>query len=49
MKVSRFLPGAAALIGPAAPAHADPGDDAFLAALNNAGISYQSPDRAIKG
>ncbi|WP_238159263.1 DUF732 domain-containing protein [Mycobacterium sp. MFM001] len=33
----------------AAPAFAEPsGDDAgFLEALNNAGITYQSPDRAV--
>nr|WP_231117910.1 DUF732 domain-containing protein [Mycobacterium colombiense] len=32
----------------AVPADADSDDDAFLAALNKAGITYQSPDRAIK-
>ncbi|MEE2855494.1 MAG: DUF732 domain-containing protein [Actinomycetota bacterium] len=47
----RFLPffaSALALVGMAIPAHADPDDDAFLTALNKAGISYQNPDRAIK-
>lgn len=32
----------AALVGPAAPVHADPEPDAsFIGALNNAGITYQ--------
>jgi hypothetical protein len=48
MKVLPFLASLVALIGTAAPAHADPDDDAFLAALTKAGISYQSPDKAIK-
>ena len=48
MKVLPFLASVVALIGTAAPAHADPDDDAFLAALTKAGISYQSPDKAIK-
>jgi Protein of unknown function (DUF732) len=48
MKVLPFLAGVAALIGLAAPAYADPGDDAFLAALTKAGISYKNPDKAIK-
>lgn len=43
--------GAAAVIGLAAPAHADPGgngdDAAFLASLRNAGITYQDPGQAI--
>jgi hypothetical protein len=47
MKVHTFLAVAAASIGMAAPASADPGDDAFLAALTQAGITYQSPDKAI--
>lgn len=43
----------AAVIGLAAPAHADPAgnaagmDASFLAALKQAGITYQSPDVAI--
>ncbi|OBH48570.1 hypothetical protein A5683_19725 [Mycobacterium mantenii] len=46
------LAGCAALIGVAAPAYADPvgtsGPDAsFLAALNQAGITYQDPDAAV--
>jgi Protein of unknown function (DUF732) len=48
MKVLPFLAGVATVIGLAAPASADPGDDAFLAALTKAGISYQNPDKAIK-
>ncbi|BBY20586.1 DUF732 domain-containing protein [Mycobacterium stomatepiae] len=48
MKALPFLASALALAGLAAPAHADPGDDAFLAALNQAGITYRDPDRAIK-
>lgn len=36
------------MIGLAAAAHADPADDAFLAALTNAGISYHDPEHAIK-
>ncbi|BAX92716.1 DUF732 domain-containing protein [Mycobacterium shigaense] len=47
MKALPFLAGAVAVIGLAAPAHADADDDAFLAALDKAGISYKSPDRAI--
>jgi hypothetical protein len=37
----------AALIGMAAPAHADGNDDSFLASLQAAGITYQSVDRVI--
>ena len=48
MKVRPFLASAVAFVGMAIPAHADPDDDAFLAALNKAGITYQNPDRAIK-
>lgn len=48
MKLFPFLASVVALIGMAAPAHADPDDDAFLAALTTAGISYQSPDKVIK-
>jgi Protein of unknown function (DUF732) len=48
MKVLPLLAGLVALVGTAIPAHADPGDDAFLAALTKAGISYRDPDRAIK-
>ncbi|MEE6176262.1 DUF732 domain-containing protein [Mycobacterium sp. 050134] len=37
----------AALIGAAAPASADGNDDAFLASLQAAGITYQGADRVI--
>ncbi len=53
MKKILALLGASAMIGLAAPAYADPppvpdGDDAgFLAALNQAGIKYASPDMAV--
>ncbi|CQD21992.1 lprJ [Mycobacterium lentiflavum] len=48
MKALPLLASVIAMVGLSAPAHADPADDAFLAALSNAGITYQSPDRAIK-
>jgi hypothetical protein len=48
MRVLPFLASAVALVGTAIPAHADGDDDAFLAALNKAGITYQNPDRAVK-
>ncbi|MBV8785978.1 MAG: DUF732 domain-containing protein [Mycobacterium sp.] len=48
MRILTFLAGAVALVGMAIPAHADSDDDAFLAALNKAGITYQNSDRAIK-
>lgn len=47
----RYLPILTAVIagvGMAIPANADSDDDAFLAALNKAGITYSNPDRAIK-
>lgn len=47
----RYLPiltSVIAVVGMAIPAHADSDDDAFLAALNKAGITYSSPDRATK-
>ncbi|SPM36731.1 hypothetical protein MRAB57_4572 [Mycobacterium rhizamassiliense] len=47
MKTLAVLASAVALVGMAIPAHADEADGAFLAALNKAGISYKSPDRAI--
>jgi Protein of unknown function (DUF732) len=47
MKVLPSLASIVVLIGLAAPAHADPDDDAFLAALTNAGLTYKDPDRAI--
>lgn len=48
MKVSPLLAGVLVVIAVAAPAHADPDDDAFLAALNQAGITFRDPDHAIK-
>ncbi|OMC29941.1 DUF732 domain-containing protein [Mycobacterium colombiense] len=48
MRFLPFLASAVALAGMAVPAHADSDEDAFLAALNKAGITYQNPDRAIK-
>ena len=47
MKVLPFLASVGGLIAMAIPAHADSDDDAFLAALTQAGISYQNPDRAV--
>jgi Protein of unknown function (DUF732) len=49
MRLLVVLASFAAVIGLAVPAHADPsGDDAaFLAALKQAGITYQDPDRAV--
>lgn len=49
MKRLLMLTSAAALIGMAAPAYADPsGADAdFLKHLSNAGLSYSDPDKAI--
>ena len=52
MRMLVVLAGSTALIGAAAPAHADPvnssGADArFLAALNQAGITYQDPATAV--
>lgn len=48
MRFHSFLASAVAFVGLAVPAHADSDDDAFLAALNKAGITYQNPDRTIK-
>ena len=48
MKALPLLASVVALVGVAAPAHADPDDDAFLAALTKAGISYKNPDKAVK-
>lgn len=47
MKVLLFLASVTVLLGVVIPARADSDDDAFLAALTKAGISYKSPDRAI--
>ncbi len=35
------------MIGTAVPAHADSSDDAFLATVKAAGLTYSDPDRAI--
>lgn len=45
MKVLLFLSSVIVLL--AIPAHADSDDDAFLAALTRAGISYKNPERAV--
>src|ERR1044072_6079452 len=37
----------AAIIGMAMPAHADSTDDAFIASLNAAGITYSDPDAVV--
>ena len=42
-----MLVGVAAVIGVAAPAHADGNDDAFLASLQAAGITYPDPARVV--
>jgi hypothetical protein len=43
-----ILTSAAAMIGMAAPAHADSNDDDFLAQLRAAGLTYQDPAKAIE-
>lgn len=49
MRLRLVLVSSAALVGLAAPAHADPDGD-FLGALNSAGISYRSgPDAVATG
>jgi hypothetical protein len=51
MRFLGMLAGFVAVLGVAAPAHADPGNSAtdasFLAALNKAGITYQDPALAV--
>jgi hypothetical protein len=47
MRLLLALTSLAAVIGMAAPAHADSNDDEFLASLRAAGITYQDPGRAI--
>lgn len=47
MKLLLTLAGFAAAIGLAVPAHADSTDDAFIASLKAAGISYSDPDAAV--
>jgi hypothetical protein len=46
MKLLLTAAGFAAVIGMAVPAHADSTDDAFIASLNKAGISFSDPDKA---
>ena len=41
------LVGVATAVTLAAPAHADPIDDSFLAALNNGGINYSDPANTV--
>ncbi|OMC21878.1 DUF732 domain-containing protein [Mycobacterium sp. SP-6446] len=47
MKLLLTLAGFAAVIGLAAPAHADSTDDAFIASLKAAGITYSDSDAAV--
>lgn len=47
MKPLLALSAVAAVVGTAAPAYADGNDDAFLASLHAAGITYPSPDRVV--
>src|SRR5438309_989110 len=47
MKLLLTLAGFAAVIGLAVPAHADSTDDAFIASLNAAGITYSDSDAAV--
>jgi hypothetical protein len=47
MKLLLTLTSFAAIIGTAMPAHADSTDDAFIASLNAAGITYSDPDAAV--
>ncbi|GAB7144414.1 DUF732 domain-containing protein [Mycobacterium riyadhense] len=47
MRLIVALVGVAAVIGVAAPAHADGNDDRFLATLRQAGLTYQNADGAI--
>jgi uncharacterized protein DUF732 len=42
-----ILTSLAAIIGVAMPAHADSADDAFIASLNAAGITYSDPDAVV--
>jgi hypothetical protein len=47
MKLLLALTSFATMIGVAVPAHADSTDDAFVASLNAAGITYSDPDAAV--
>jgi Protein of unknown function (DUF732) len=46
-KATVALVGVTAAMTLAAPAHADPKSDAFLAALNSAGVGYADPNAAV--
>ncbi len=47
MKLLLTLTSLAAMLGVAVPARADGNDDAFLASLHAAGLTYPDPNRAI--
>ncbi|KKC02937.1 DUF732 domain-containing protein [Mycobacterium nebraskense] len=47
MRLFLILLGLAAAIGLAGPAYADSSDDAFLATVHAAGLTYSDPDQAI--
>ena len=47
MKLLLTLTSLAAIIGMAMPAHADSTDDAFIASLQAAGITFSDPDKAV--
>lgn len=47
MKLLLTLTSLVAIIGMAMPAHADSTDDAFIASLKAAGITYSDPDTAV--
>jgi Protein of unknown function (DUF732) len=47
MKLLLTLTSLATVIGVAVPAHADSTDDAFIASLNAAGITFSDPDKAV--
>jgi hypothetical protein len=47
MKLLLALTSLAAIIGMSVPAHADSTDDAFIASLKAAGITYSDPDKAV--
>ncbi|MGV0745629.1 DUF732 domain-containing protein [Mycolicibacterium sp. XJ870] len=45
--IAPVIAGVAAAMLTAAPAHADPIDDSFLAALNSGGVTYNDPGAAV--
>jgi hypothetical protein len=47
MKLLLMAASVAATVGMAVPAHADDTDDAFIASLDKAGITYSDPDTAV--